>query len=127
VVIEPGVSVPTAIIFSSPELTRDTKPVKITDFSEAANMNRFGFGKNDLQVVASKLFPPVAEALEWLRQFEDTFGGARMTGSGACVFCAFEHEDRADEVLKQALENAPPRWKVWKAKGLARHPLADLQ
>ena len=62
VVIEPGVSVPTARIFSSPELTRDSKPVKITDFSRAIA----GYGKNDLQVVACKLFPPIAEAIEWL-------------------------------------------------------------
>ena len=115
VVIEPDVFVPTAAIFGKPELTRDTKPVKITDFSEAP----VGFGKNDLQVVAAKQFPPVADAIEWLR----TYGDARMTGSGACVFCAFEHEHQADEVLKAV----PGRWKAWKAKALAEHPLAYLQ
>jgi 4-diphosphocytidyl-2-C-methyl-D-erythritol kinase len=114
VVLEPGVSVPTALIFSSSELTRDTKPVKMTDFSGAMN----GFGKNDLQVVASSLFPPVAEALKWLGQF----GEARMTGSGACVFCRFEQECQADEVLGQM----PRRWKAWKAGSLVRHPLAGL-
>jgi 4-diphosphocytidyl-2-C-methyl-D-erythritol kinase len=115
VVIEPGVSVPTAIIFSAPELTRDSKPVKISDFSRAIA----GFGKNDLQVVASKLFPPIAEAVKWLGQF----GDARMTGSGACVFCGFEQESKADEVLSMV----PSHWKAWKAKSLARHPLRDLQ
>lgn len=115
VVIEPGVSVPTAIIFSSKELTRDSKPVRITDFSRAI----VGFGKNDLQVVASKLFPPIADAINWLGQF----GDARMTGSGACVFCSFEQESRADEVLKLM----PAHWKAWKAKALAHHPLAELQ
>ena len=115
VVIEPGVSVPTARIFSSPELTRDSKPVKITDFSRAID----GYGKNDLQVVACKLFPPIAEAVEWLGRY----GDARMTGSGACVFCGFAQEGKADE----ALESVPAHWKAWKAKALARHPLADLQ
>lgn len=115
VVIEPGVFVPTAVIFGKPELTRDTKPVKITDFSEAP----VGFGKNDLQVVAAQQFPPVADAIEWLRKY----GDARMTGSGACVFCAFAHEHQADEVLKAV----PSRWKAWKAKALAEHPLAYLQ
>lgn len=115
VVIEPGVSVPTAAIFSSQELTRDSKPVKITDFSRAIT----GFGKNDLQVVASRLFPPIAEAIEWLGQF----GDARMTGSGACVFCGFEQESKADEVLG----SMPRHWKAWKAKALARHPLVELQ
>jgi len=112
VVIEPGVAVPTPTIFTSPELTRNTKPVRMTDFSAAPHC----FGKNDLQVVAAKLFPPVAEAIEWLKNY----GDARMTGSGACVFCPFEHEHLADTVLQAV----PSRWKAWKAKAIADHPLA---
>ncbi|ABR88561.1 4-diphosphocytidyl-2-C-methyl-D-erythritol kinase [Janthinobacterium sp. Marseille] len=115
VVIEPGVSVPTPQIFSSTELTRDTKPVKISDFSGAQE----SFGKNDLQVVAEKLFPPIAEAIQWLGQY----GDARMTGSGACVFCPFEQEQQADAVLT----TVPPHWKAWKAKAIKHHPLAYLQ
>src|SRR5450830_334115 len=118
VVIEPGVSVPTAIIFSSEELTRDTKVVRITDFPEAHNLLDSDFGKNDLEVVAAKQFPPVAEAIEWLK----AFGNARMTGSGACVFCSFEHEHQAEQVLKQV----PPKWIAWKAKAMQEHPLAHL-
>jgi 4-diphosphocytidyl-2-C-methyl-D-erythritol kinase len=115
VVIEPGVAVPTQRIFSATELTRDTKPVKISDFSGAP----VGFGKNDLQVVAANLFPPIADAIKWLQQF----GDARMTGSGACVFCPFEQEQQADAVL----ETVPAHWKAWKAKAIAHHPLAYLQ
>lgn len=114
IVIEPGVCVPTQQIFSSMELTRDTKPVKISDFSGAP----VGFGKNDLQVVAASLFPPIADAIKWLGQF----GDARMTGSGACVFCPFEQEQQADAVLA----TVPPQWKAWKAKAIAHHPLAYL-
>lgn len=115
VVIEPGVSVPTAAIFQASELTRNTKPVKISDFSAT----EVKFWKNDLQDVASKLFPPIAEALDWL----GAYGDARMTGSGACVFCPVADEVRADEALKAM----PARWKAWKARALARHPLARLQ
>jgi 4-diphosphocytidyl-2-C-methyl-D-erythritol kinase len=114
VVIEPGVSVPTATIFAATELTRDSKHVKITDFSADV----INFGKNDLQVVAARLFPPVADAIEWLKEY----GNARMTGSGACVFCAFEQEHQADKVLKAV----PARWKAWKAKALEYHPLLYL-
>lgn len=114
VVVEPGVHVPTPAIFSAPELTRDTKPVTIADFSS----HPIGFGKNDLQPVASRRFPAVAEALEWC----STFGEARMTGSGACVFMAFENEADADRVLS----GLPARWTGWKARALARHPLAAL-
>lgn len=118
VVIEPGVSAPTAEIFSSSDLTRNTKPVRITDFSKAP----ICFEKNDLQAVATKLFPPIAEAIDWLRQF----GDARMTGSGACVFCAFPQEHQADEVLDAMREAGATGWKAWKAKAIERHPLSHL-
>lgn len=120
VVVEPGVSVPTPAVFSAPDLTRDTKPVTISDFSRhlTVSSESGSFGKNDLQAVAERLFPPVAEAVEWLGRY----GRARMTGSGACVFCALSSESKADEVLAQV----PAVWKAWKAKALAQHPVKSL-
>ncbi|MES2264085.1 MAG: 4-(cytidine 5'-diphospho)-2-C-methyl-D-erythritol kinase [Pseudomonadota bacterium] len=120
VVIEPGVSVPTAEIFCSEHLTRNTAPIIITDFS-SHHENRCdskGFGRNDLQQVASSLYPQVARAIEWL----NAYGDARMTGSGACVFCAFADEGQADAVL----EKARGVWTAWKAKALNHHPLAAM-
>ena len=117
-VIEPGVSIPTATIFSSKELTRDAKVIRIADFTEANDLLDKNFGRNDLEVVAAKQFPPVFAALEWLKGF----GNARMTGSGACIFCSFEHEQQADEVLKQV----PSQWIAWKAKAMQVHPIAHL-
>ena len=116
VVIEPGVSVPTPAIFTAEDLTRDTKPVRIADFPEAHLLSEFG--KNDLQAVASRLFPPVGQAVDWLGQF----GAARMTGSGACVFCAVTDEAQADRVVGQV----PHAWRAWKARSLTRHPLKSL-
>jgi 4-diphosphocytidyl-2-C-methyl-D-erythritol kinase len=114
VVIHPGVSVPTPVIFRAPELTRNTKAVRIADFSGGLP----GFGKNDLQAVAARAFPPVADAAHWLSDF----GEARMTGSGACVFAAFASEPEADAVLQRL----PAVWRGWKARSLATHPLASL-
>ena len=114
VIIEPGVSIPTAAIFNAKDLTRDTKLVKISDFSETPR----NFGKNDLQAVASKLFPEVFVAIQWLKEF----GDARMTGSGSCVFCSVEQEHQASEVLK----TVPPHWRAWKTKAIAQHPMLDL-
>jgi 4-diphosphocytidyl-2-C-methyl-D-erythritol kinase len=124
VVIEPGVAVPTPAIFSAPDLTRDTKPVTIADFSSslAVSGKQIGFGKNDLQDVAERLFPPVAEAVEWL----GSYGDARMTGSGACVFCAFSGEREADQVLAQVPVNGSTAWKAWKAHSLKSHPMKSL-
>ncbi len=114
VLVHPGVAVPTPVIFRDPELTRDSKPVKMSDFS-----NRLpGFGKNDLQAVAARAFPPVADALKWLSRH----GEARMTGSGACVFAAFATESEANA----ALGDLPPEWRGWKTRTLDAHPLASL-
>ncbi len=129
VVVEPGVVVPTATIFNAAQLTRSTKPVRIADFSKAP----VGFGKNDLQEIAAALHAPIGAALKWLAHF----GKARMTGSGACVFCAFETEQQADAAIEATLsrlrgDNADDvdkpcsSWKVWKAEALARHPLVHL-
>jgi 4-diphosphocytidyl-2-C-methyl-D-erythritol kinase len=114
IVIKPTVSIPTAAIFSAKELTRDTKLVKISNFSRAPE----SFGRNDLQAVAIKLFPEIFDVISWLK----SYGDARMTGSGACVFCFLKEEQQADEVLKIV----PAHWKAWKAKAITRHPLADL-
>ena len=114
VVIEPGVQVPTPAIFSAKELTRDTKPIRITDFSSTAKIR----WKNDLQTVACSLYPEVEAAIHWLK----TFGDAKMTGSGACVFCAFPDEKSAENVLKQI----PDVWTSWKAKALGEHPMHHL-
>jgi 4-diphosphocytidyl-2-C-methyl-D-erythritol kinase len=120
VVIEPGVSVPTAAIFTAPDLTRSTKAITVADFlgHEIGSQASMRFGKNDLQDVAVKLFPPVAEAIEWL----GNHGAARMTGSGACVFSAFSTEQEAERVVQQV----PAKWKAWKAKALSRHPMKTL-
>jgi len=123
VVIEPGVAVPTAAIFSSDYLTRNTKPVRIADFSRhlMSRTDSSGFGQNDLQAVAVKLFPPVAEALDCLK----AYGDARMTGSGACVFCAFGSESEADAVLGKVVQQSTA-WTAWKAPSLARHPMQTV-
>jgi 4-diphosphocytidyl-2-C-methyl-D-erythritol kinase len=120
VVIEPGVSVPTAAIFTAPDLTRNSKPIIISDFSRRHDEQHglIAFGKNDLQDVAARLFPPVAEAIEWL----SGYGAARMTGSGACVFSAFSSKQEAEAVL----EKVPAKWKAWKAKSLTKHPIKSL-
>lgn len=123
VVIEPGVSVPTVAIFTADDLTRDSKPITIADFSrgQIESQGLMGFGKNDLQDVVARLFPPVAEAIAWLGRH----GAARMTGSGACVFCAFSSEHEAESVLHQ-IPMKWKAWKAWKAKSLARHPMKSL-
>lgn len=110
VMVAPPVSVPTAEIFSTKELTRDTEILIMQGF--AAHKTR-----NDMQAVVCVKYPEVAESLEWLSQY----GDARMSGSGACLFAPFDTEERA----RQVAASAPSGWKVWVAQGLDRHPLKD--
>jgi 4-diphosphocytidyl-2-C-methyl-D-erythritol kinase len=108
VVVSPQVAVSTREIFAAAELTRDTKPLKITAFFAGA-------GRNDLEPVVRARFPEVARAIDWLA----SHGEARMSGSGSSVFAAFEHEDEARAVAAKV----PGEWRAWAVRGLDRHPL----
>jgi len=108
VIVAPGVQVPTPEIFRAKELTRDTKPIKMPDFAVSAT-------HNDLERVAVKRYPQIADAVEWLGQY----GPARMTGSGACIFSAFDSALAAQEVVRQC----PDRWQAWAVRSLDVHPL----
>jgi 4-diphosphocytidyl-2-C-methyl-D-erythritol kinase len=107
-VLVPEAAVSTAEIFSAAELTRNTNAITIAAFS-------VGQGHNDLEPVVCRRYPQVSRHLEWLRRY----GDARMTGSGACVFCAFESEAQATRVLSEL----PAGMRGFVARGLDRHPL----
>ncbi|MEN8170575.1 MAG: 4-(cytidine 5'-diphospho)-2-C-methyl-D-erythritol kinase [Pseudomonadota bacterium] len=107
-VIIPPVEVSTAEIFSDPQLTRDCQAIKIRAFLA-------GEGRNVCQPVASRHYPEIAQALRWLEQFAE----AKMTGTGSCIFAAFETEDRATEVYQQL----PDEWRGFVAKGSNRSAL----
>jgi 4-diphosphocytidyl-2-C-methyl-D-erythritol kinase len=115
VVLTPNIQVSTMQIFANPRLTRDTKPLKITDFSSTAfnhlNNKRF---KNDLEESVCELFPAIASTLKWLNQF----GEAKMSGSGASVFVKVNSKQIADELFA----NKPANTTGFIAKGLSKHP-----
>lgn len=117
-IVAPPVAVPTAAIFAAPELTRNTAPVKISDFAARAVgvAELHGFGRNDLESVAVARYPVVGDVIAWLGQF----GQARMSGSGASVFAAFGERDDAERVLRQV----PAGWNAFVARGQDRHPLS---
>jgi 4-diphosphocytidyl-2-C-methyl-D-erythritol kinase len=111
VVLTPPIGVSTAEVFAAPELTRDTPPIKITDFSA-------GVGRNDLLPVVLSRSREVAQHLNWLK----AFGDARLTGSGACVFLEVPDQAAGQGVLAQL----PPDMQGFIAAGLDRHVLYDL-
>ena len=111
VVLEPPVQVPTAAVFSASDLNRDSAAIRFDEWQP-------GFGGNDLEAVATGRFPVVAEYMAWL----SSFGRARMSGSGACVFAEFARREAAESVLHQL----PQGMRGWLAAGLGHHPLLDL-
>jgi len=115
VVVTPQINVPTAQIFGHSRLTRDTKPLKIADFSSGTYSKLF---KNDLEKVVCEEFSAVASTLNWLNQY----GQARMSGSGASVFISVNSKQIADELLA----NRPPNTVGFIAKGLKYHPHFEL-
>ncbi len=86
----PQAFVSTAEVFSDPELTRDTPPIKVRSLLE-------GGGRNDCLPVVQKRYKEVRNALILLNKFVP----ARLTGTGACVFGSFPNRDDADKVARQ--------------------------
>jgi len=124
VVLAPRVGVPTQGVFADPDLTRDTKPLKIRGLSRGDQVFR---GRNDLQRVVMSRQPLVAAALEALEQAARDVGidprPARMTGSGACVFLPLDSESAAVTVCNRLQGRTDAR--ILTARSLPRHPLRE--
>jgi len=124
VIVAPPVQVPTAMVFGHAELTRNTKPLKISGLSRGRSVYR---GKNDLEPVVKAGWPAVADALQALRDAADAEGAdgrlARLTGSGACVFCPVPDEPVAASIRQRLERHAVGQ--VFAVRSLARHPLRE--
>lgn len=117
-VIKPPTGLETALIFSDPELKRDSFAATITGFAA----NPFGFGQNNLQPVAEKLCPEIFQALKQL----ETLGlHGRMTGSGSAVFAWVPESLCAEERFKPTLLNTCKLgFNMKLCSNLSAHPLA---
>ena len=109
-VLIPAVSVSTARVFSSHELTRNTPRMTIPALFQ-------GEGRNDLEPVTCVLYPEVRKRLDWLRGY----GDARMTGTGGASFLSVGDRQAGLNILNKA----PPGCTGFVAQGLNRHPLVD--
>jgi len=107
-VVKPARGLATKDIFQDPSLKRDSNSATIAGFAA----DPYGFGHNDLEPVARRLCPDVAEALQWLGS-QGLQG--RMTGSGSAVFA----------LLPQGctLAQAPAGWVARECGNMDVHPL----
>lgn len=108
-IIVPDCQVSTAAVFADPQLTRDCSPITINDFIS-------GRCVNVCEAVVRRHYPPVAAALDWLEQFSP----AHMSGTGSCVFAAFDDQQSAQDVLDMLPD---PAWRGFVARGLNCSPL----
>ncbi|MEO6187003.1 MAG: 4-(cytidine 5'-diphospho)-2-C-methyl-D-erythritol kinase [Steroidobacteraceae bacterium] len=101
-IVQPPVAVSTREIFSAPQLTRDTPPLRIPALPADG-------GHNDCEAVVRERYPEVAEVLARLAP-----SGGRLTGTGACVFCATGSQWEALQIAA----GLPDKWQVFIVRGL---------
>lgn len=140
-VLKPAAALPTASIFGSPLLKRDTEAAILAGFladgpnggPSCGERSAVGlparvredlleFGRNDLQAVAEAECGEVAQAARLLHQ---AFGNSRMTGSGSAVFARVKMKiGTGDQPVATFPEGAlPPGWVGRMCRSLHEHPL----
>jgi 4-diphosphocytidyl-2-C-methyl-D-erythritol kinase len=100
------VAVSTREIFSAPQLTRDTPALRIRALPADG-------GHNDCEPVVRERYPEVAAVLDRMAR-----SGARLTGTGACVFVAVQTHAAAAQIAAEL----PRLWNVMIVRGLQRAP-----
>ena len=127
-VLTPVCEVATGEIFSHPELTRQSAPIRIPAFP-------FSGTRNDCEPVACLLHPEISQALDWLRRHAiEPDATVRMSGTGASVFAVFKEEASARMLLNRvctgrsadratALPGCPPLRSAFVARGIDHSPL----
>ncbi|WP_237054943.1 4-(cytidine 5'-diphospho)-2-C-methyl-D-erythritol kinase [Microbulbifer sediminum] len=119
VVVIPGCSVSTAAVFRHPRLTRDSAAITLPHLRDRRLDGHWleRHSGNDCQPLVEELYPEVRAAREWLQQF----ASAQLTGTGACVFAAFEDAGKAQRVLGQL----PAGWLGFAATGVNTSPVHE--
>jgi len=111
VVLIPPINVSTARIFADPQLRRDCPAITIRDFLAGVVVH------NVCELPVRAQYPEVDAALTAL----GAYAPARMTGTGACVFAAFESESAA----RAAYAALSAHWQGFVAQGMNQSPLAQ--
>lgn len=110
-VLKPPINVSTAEVFSNSQLRRDCATITIRDFLT-------GQTENVCEKPVREMYPEVDRALTDLAKF----GESRLTGTGACVFAAFDSKEEAEKALTGLSE----KWDGFVARGMNQTPLKDF-
>ena len=108
VVCHPNIHVATAAVFADPDLTRNSQETTIQSAIE-------GHGHNDCEPVVRRNYPEIAAMLDTL----NTFGPARLTGTGACGYITVQQHDQAMKIA-QSLQ---PKYQTFITRGINDSPV----
>ena len=111
--VDPGVHVPTAALFQTPELTRDSPPATMRDFVSGAVLG------NAFEPVLRRREPAVEAVFAVLAQV----GKPRLTGTGSGCFVEFATRESAEAALARVLRTDSPHLRAWLAAGASVSPL----
>ena len=106
--VVPECQVKTAKMFNHPELPRNT--LEITPEVALKVV-----GENDFEKIVRKLYPPVERVMVKVNEV----GKAHLTGSGSCVFAAYNTYKEAALAKLQL----PKEWQVYVTQGCNKSPL----
>jgi 4-diphosphocytidyl-2-C-methyl-D-erythritol kinase len=110
-VVVPPRTVSTREVFAGfDELTRYSPPITIRAFQEGRGT------RNDLEPLVRRRYPEVDRAFRFL----ESYGRARLTGSGGCVFLDVADSAEGERILSRL----PPGLTGFVARGMNRHPLS---
>ena len=110
-VLKPQINVSTAEVFSNSQLRRDCSTITIRDFLA-------GQTENVCEKPVREMYPEVDEALRDLAKY----GESKLTGTGACVFAAFDNKEQAEKAFSELSE----KWDGFIAKGMNQTPLKEF-
>jgi 4-diphosphocytidyl-2-C-methyl-D-erythritol kinase len=110
-VLKPSINVSTAKVFSNSQLRRDCATITIRDFLA-------GQVDNICETPVREMYPEVDQALKDLAKYSES----RLTGTGACVFAAFDNKAEAES----ALAELSVKWDGFVAKGMNQTPLREF-
>ena len=88
----------------------DIKDIKFDVNFDTDEISEFDVG-NDFEVIADRKYPEIARLLKFMRGFSEVIF-SRLTGSGSCIYSAFDKKDSAEKALVIFKERYPDLWSV---------------
>ena len=113
-IVTPPVKISSAQIFSHPELTRNSPPIKMSALTRDQDISA-NLLKNDCQALVEEMFIEVGEVVRWLKNHAEPL----LTGTGSSVFCSFNDRQQAEKILGKV----PPKWAAFVAEGINHSPV----